>query len=173
MKYLKKIIKLFKIIFLIIYIVFEEFLWVRIGLPIYERIKEFEIIKKLQNIIESIENKYLVLILFLIIILIDNALTVVLGYASINGLIIFVFLIYFVKALLSILTVLYFKLAKKQLIKFNIIKNGYFIILKIKYSKTMKEIKQFKKFIKNKIGRSKIRNRFYKILKKKVLENEK
>ncbi len=173
MKILKNLLKYLKVFFVLIFIAFEEFLWKRVGVPVFNLVKEINFFLKLKFLIENIKNKYKILFVFIFVVLIDNSLTIVLGYSLTHGLVAFATILYIIKAFLSILTVLIFKLGRKQLVKFSIIKYGYYYILKIKYSETMKSVKgTIKKIkisimdLKNKYFSKSIFKNIYKVLKK-------
>ena len=144
-----RIIKFFKIIFVLAFLLLEELAWNYFGKPIYDKIVSLKITIRFQKWLSEQKNEYVVLLIFLLPFVPDNLLTFYLGIALAKGMVFTVIGIYVFKAFFSIVTIIIFKISKKELVKFKIIKFGYYYLLKLIRSKLYKIILNYLKIIKN------------------------
>ena len=141
--------KYLKVIGVVLFILLEEILWNKIGLPIYNSIKSLKIMEKFKNYITNIKQHYLLLLIFISPIFVDLILTWLFGIAMAHLMIFTAIGIYVLKALMSILMVVIFQIGKKQLIEFFIIRYGYGCILRFKRSRTFREVRKYTRNLKD------------------------
>lgn len=148
MKIIKKILKGLKVFLVLMFIFLEELAWSYFGKKIYDKIISFKITTRFQNWLLEQKNKYFVLMIFLLPFVPDNILTIYLGTAMANGMLFTVIGIYVLKALFSILTIMIFKISKKELVKFFLIKYGYGVLLNLQRKKYYRNVKKYYQTIK-------------------------
>ena len=150
-KMIIKISKFLKIFALLLFILFEEITWNKIGLPIYNYLSSFKYVEKLKENLIKIENEYLVFFIFMIPMVLMKYIEI-LSFANFAmGNIITSIIQYITTYIIIIPIVFIFKIKKKILLQFKLIKIIYILIIKLKktkiYRKIIKEIKEIKKEI--------------------------
>lgn len=140
---MKKILNFIISFFILIYIFLEDITVNLIVKPVERILNKFQLTIRLGNFIKR-QHKYVILILFLLpfagmefVGLYSFKLFAIKKYAS--GAFFYIFKFY-----LTIPTFFIFRLTKPTLTKFIIIRQGYFIILKIQYSKLYKRVINYK-----------------------------
>jgi len=137
---------------IILFIFFEEVLWIRIAKPIFDYIHEFKIVIRFKHYIKSLKNRYYILFLFLIpFILMEVSATLAIISLSYGILPLFIGF-YLLKGLLMVPVLIIFKVQKDKLTSFYLIDKGNECLNKIMNSKlllnTKAKIKELKeKFI--------------------------
>lgn len=149
--FLSKLKRYLKILFVILFIIFEEIIWNKFGKPLYEKVKSLKVIERFKIWLEDIEHRYLILFIFLVPFFIMELLSLLAIKAFATGLIITGIGLYVIKILLTAPVVVIFNVAKKQLVSFFLIRYSYGIILNFKRSNIFREVKTYIKFIKNEI----------------------
>jgi hypothetical protein len=139
----------------IFFILFEEILWRRIAKPIFDEVKELEISKKAKIKLISIQNKYIILVLFLIPLIVMETFAYGAGLALINGYILLFLILYFFKGLAMLPMLFVFDIKKEILLEFSLIKKSYDFLLWFLDSKPFRigkiNIKKFKKSFRKKL----------------------
>jgi hypothetical protein len=116
----------FTLVFL--FILFEEIIWEGIAKPIYEKIESLHITQKVERSIQH-TNRYLLLLIFTVILLVVEGAGIFAGILFVNGYILFGLLLYIAKIPIAAFTFWLFKVSKDKLLSF-----GWFAWL---YRKTM------------------------------------
>ena len=175
----KKILEIFLILLVFIYIIFEELIWDRLAKPIFSYISSLELFKDLEPKILAL-NSYLILFIFLIPFIIVELLGIYAGILFVSGKILLGVVLYISKIPIAVVIFWFFNIAKDRLLQFAwlnyIYKNLILIIEKIKHSKIYlmiqnktaiikDEIK--KRFFISKIGLNEKIIEIYKLLKDK------
>ena len=175
----KKILEIFLILLVFIYIIFEELIWERLAKPIFSYISNLELFKDLEPKILAL-NSYLILFIFLIPFIIVELLGIYAGILFVSGKILLGVVLYISKIPIAVVIFWFFNIAKDRLLQFAwlnyIYKNLILIIEKIKHSKIYlmiqnktaiikDEIK--KRFFISKIGLNEKIIEIYKLLKDK------
>ncbi|WP_198305079.1 hypothetical protein [Arcobacter vandammei] len=179
-----KLIDIFLVILVLIYIVFEELVWEKIAKPILNIfsnfILQFQIVEKIVLKIKSL-NRYLILFIFLIFFTIVELLGVYAAIVFVQGYISLAIFIYLLKLPLAVLILWFFDITKEKLLQFRWFEIVYekLIYLKnrIKNSKIYlliyEKIASIKEYFKNNFTFSKhsLKDKvikIYKILKAKI-----
>jgi len=158
----------------LLFIVFEELLWKKIGLPVHLKIKSLKIMMRFEEWVKDVNNRYVLLTVFLApFVLMEIVGT--LGIMAIgSGAIITGLGFYVIKGLLTIPVVSIFNTGKKELTSFQLIRQGYYVIIWFKRDRTYRKAKRaIKVIIKNLSefseevfdGDARIKNSFIKIYK--------
>jgi len=142
MRIFYKIFDYFLYLIIFGFILFEEYIWNLIFKDIYLYIKNLNIFSKLKLFLNTIENRYLLFIIFSIPFFGMEYSGYLAGLSLVDGKIFYVFLFYSIKVLFTIPVVIIFNAAKKKLLSFKIIFWSYLLILKIKSSKYYRNIKK-------------------------------
>jgi len=101
----------------IIYILFEEIIWEGIAKPIYNHIESLHILKKLEKQISE-GNRYLILVIFLVLLLGVEGAGLLAGFFFVKGHFLFGLLLYITKIPIAAFTFWIFKAAKRKLLSF-------------------------------------------------------
>lgn len=138
----KYIIKPMVYLFVMLFIVFEEYIWDKIFKYIYIKIKNLDLISDFKEYLLKEDNRYIILLIFLLPFMIMEGVSI-LGLIFIGkGFIILGLSMYLIKILATIPVVIIFNSGKKRLLSFYLIKLGYFLILKFKRSKIYRNTKK-------------------------------
>ncbi len=148
---LYKIMKYVKITLVILFILFEEIAWNRIGKPAYIKVKSLKIMNRFHLWISDFENRYILLVIFLMPFLLMELLSLIALKALATGAIVMGIGLYTIKILLTAPVVIIFNAAKKQLTSFYPIRYGYGSILQFKRSTTFRNVKHYISAIKAEI----------------------
>jgi hypothetical protein len=126
----------------LLFIVFEELLWKRIGKPVYVKIKSLKIMVRFEKWVKDVNNRYVLLAVFLApFVLMEIVGT--LGLMAIgSGAIITGLGFYVIKGLLTIPVVSIFNTGKKELVQFQLIRQGYYIVIWFKRDRTYRKAKR-------------------------------
>jgi hypothetical protein len=144
---MKKLLHLFISFFILIYIFLEDITVNLVVKPIEKILNKFQFTIKISQFIKR-QNKYVILILFLLpFVGMEFIGLYSLKQLAIKKYITGVFL-YLFKFYLAIPTLFIFRLTKKTLTKFFIIRQFYFIILKLEHSSLYKKVIAYRNSIK-------------------------
>ncbi len=138
-----KIVHYVKILFVVLFIIFEEIAWKRIGEPAYRAIRSLKIMNRFKLWIADISHRYILLGVFIIPFVLMEVSSIYAGAALFSGSIIMGLGLYAIKLLLTAPVVIIFNAGKEILVSFWIIKYGYGTILRFKRSKTFRGVKKF------------------------------
>ena len=131
-------------VLILIYLILEELVWERIAEPVYRFLHSLKLLQRLEQTIHGL-NRYTILIIFLILFVIVEALGIVAIGLFANGLPFIGTAVYAGKIPITALTFWLFKVAKDKLMTFAWFKWCYdglqAIILKIKTSRIYVNIK--------------------------------
>mgnify|MGYP001118583441 CR=1 FL=1 len=144
--------KYLKVLFVLLFILFEEIVWNRIGEPAYNLVRSLKIMDKFRNWVSQVKNRYLVLIIFIKPFIIMEAMSIVAISYLASGSIMLGLFFYLIKILMTIPVVIIFNSCKEQLISFFIIKYCYGMILRFKRSTTFKMVKVYTTAIREQVG---------------------
>jgi len=155
----KKILNIFLIFLVFIYIIFEEFIWDRLAKPIFSYISNLELFRDLEPKILAL-NSYIILFIFLIPFIMVELLGIYAGVLFISGNILLAIVVYFSKIPVAVVIFWFFNITKDILLQFRwlnfIYKNLIIAIDKIKHSRIYLMIQNKTLMIKNEI-----KNRFF------------
>lgn len=132
-----------QIALVVIFILFEEIAWKRLGEPAYEAIKSLKVMDKFKAWIADINHRYILLAIFLIPFALMEVSSIYAGAALFSGAVITGLGLYAIKLLLTAPVVIIFNSGKKILVSFWLIKYGYGTILNLKRSKIFRTVKKF------------------------------
>ncbi len=127
-KIAQRLLLVLQFILVFLFILFEEIIWEGIAKPIYEKIESLKITQKVERSIKD-TNRYLLLLIFTIILLVVEGAGIFAGVLFVNGYILFGLLLYIAKIPIAAFTFWLFKVSKDKLLSF-----GWFAWL---YQKTM------------------------------------
>ena len=121
----------------ILFIIFEELIWEQIALPFAKYLSSLRLLQLLQRAIYR-TNRYLILIIFLLIFLSVEFAGVIAGVLIVRGMIILGILLYMLKIPIAIFTFWLFNISKDKLLSFTWFKWSYENILNfIEWLKTL------------------------------------
>jgi len=176
----KKILNIFLIVLVFIYIIFEELIWEKLARPILNFITNLSLFKNLIPKILSL-NSYFILIFFLSIFIVVELIGVYAGVLFVSGHIISAVSIYILKIPVAAFIFWFFNITKGRLLEFkwfNFVYNKLILMIeKIKNSSSYMFIKEkfidLKKVIKENIfsTRSRLKKKIINIY--KLLRNKK
>lgn len=129
-------------IFVFFYLVIEEYLWQRIFRHIYLKIKAFNLLYKFNSYIKKQNNRYYLLLIFIIPFVLMEILATIGVFLTAKGLVILGVIFYSLKLLLTVPVVIIFNSSKKKLLSFYLIRISYFGIIKIKRNEIFRNTKR-------------------------------
>jgi hypothetical protein len=142
---MNRLMKYLKFLLVILFIIFEEVIWNKIGKPAYTLVKNLKIMQRFKNWVSNVKHRYLVLGIFMIPFILMEVSSLFAISALTKGMIYTGIGLYTVKILLTAPVVIIFNSAKSQLVSFWIIKYSYGMILRFKRSATFRRVKQITK----------------------------
>lgn len=150
----KKILNIFLILLVFVYIIFEELIWDRLAKPIFSYISNLELFRDLEPKILAL-NSYLILFIFLIPFIMVELLGIYAGILFISGNILLAVVVYISKIPVAVVIFWFFNIAKDRLLQFRwlnfIYKNLLISIEKIKHSRIYLMIQDKTSMIKDEI----------------------
>ena len=150
-----KLISLFQLILVMIYIVFEELIWEGIAHPIYTFVHSLKILQKVEEKLHEV-NRYIILVLFIVMLAGVEALGLYAGYLFVSGQATVGLSIYLTKIPIAAFTFWMFRITEDKLMKFGWFKWIYDLVMKFIdwlkssdiYVATMAKLKNVKEKIK-------------------------
>ena len=134
-KIAQRLLLVLQFILVFLFILFEEIIWEGIAKPIQNKIESWHVTQKLeQSIVHT--NRYLLLLIFTIILLVVEGAGIFAGVLFVNGQILFGLLLYITKIPIAAFTFWLFKVSKDKLLSF-----GWFAWL---YKKIMNGLERLK-----------------------------
>ena len=127
-KLLKWLIFLLQFILVVIFIVLEEVVWEGIAQPIYEYIHELHILQSLQTKLKTV-NRYVILVLFLVLLFGVEGAGLVAGVLAVRGMMISAALLYGAKIPIAAFTFWLFHATEETLLSFGWFRAAYEKIL--------------------------------------------
>ena len=116
-KIAQRLLLVFQFILVFLFILFEEIIWEGIAKPIQKKIESWHITQKLeQRIVYT--NRYILLLIFTVILLIVEGAGIFAGILFVNGQILFGLLLYITKIPIAAFTFWLFKVSKEKLLSF-------------------------------------------------------
>ena len=134
-KIAQRLLLVLQFVLVFLFILFEEIIWEGIAKPIQKKIESWHITQKLENSIKD-TNRYILLLIFTVILLIVEGAGIFAGVLFVNGYILFGLLLYIAKIPIAAFTFWLFKVSKDKLLSF-----GWFAWL---YQKTMNGLERLK-----------------------------
>lgn len=121
-------VKLLESVLVIGYILFEELIWNVFAKPIFQYFKSLSLLASLKNKFLTM-NRYLLLVVFVVILVITEVMGVLSGYYLVNGLVITGLLVYTLKIPIAAFTFWLFDLTKEKLMTFHWLEVTYNYIM--------------------------------------------
>ena len=149
-----KFISLFQLILVLIYIIFEELIWVGIAHPIYTYVHSLKLLQKVEVALHDV-NRYVILVIFVVMLVFVEAFGLYAGYLFVSGQIALGLSIYLAKIPIAAFTFWMFRATEDKLMKFGWFKWIYDLVVKFInwlksldiYVRTMVRIKRMKEKI--------------------------
>ena len=117
-KIAQRLLLVLQFILVFLFILFEEIIWEGIAKPIYNKIESWHITQKLeQRLIKT--NRYILLLLFTVILLGVEGAGIVAGILFVQGKVLFGLLLYITKIPIAAFTFWLFKVSKEKLLSFD------------------------------------------------------
>jgi len=139
-------------IIIFLFLIFEDIVWEKITLPIYEGFKSLKLILKFQNFVLNIKNDLFLIILFIIPFIIMEFIGFLAGLVLIKGYVFWFIVLYILKGIAMTPILIIFELKKDILLKYKIIELPYKLIQYILHSEIFKNMKYKIKILKTKIN---------------------
>ncbi len=117
-KIAQRLLLIFQFVLVFLFILFEEIIWEGIAKPIYEKIQSLKILQKLKVQIAH-SNRYVILVLFLVLLLTVEAAGLLAGVFFVQGYILFGLTLYMAKIPIAAFVFWLFKVSKRKLLSFN------------------------------------------------------
>lgn len=114
---LNRFLQFLQFLLVFLYIVFEEIIWDFIAEPIYRLLESFHIVQKLDLILRS-ANRYIILVIFIVLFTTVEALGIFAGGLIVSGNIFFGVALYMAKIPIAVFTFWMFKVVKSKLMTF-------------------------------------------------------
>jgi len=157
-----RLLSLLQLLLVIVYILFEELIWEGIAKPIYEAIHSLKILQKVETKLKHV-NASVILVIFVILLAIVEALGIYAGILFISGQALLGISLYITKIPIAAFTFWIFRITEDKLMQFNWFKWIYDWIMKgidwLKsleiYQSTMQRIKVTKANVKQTMKRVK------------------
>jgi len=154
-KIINKSIMLIQLLLVVIFIVFEEIIWEGFAKPIYLYIRELRILQTIEMKLQPV-NRYIILVLFLVLLVGVEVAGLVAGVMAIKGMVIASMLLYVSKIPIAAFTFWLFRVTDKKLLSFDWFKWSYEKIIALFdwiksrniYQNTIKRAKELKAQIK-------------------------
>jgi len=124
-----KVISLLQLILVLIYILFEELIWEGIARPIYEFIHSLKILHKVEETLHAV-NAYVILVIFVVLLGLVEALGIYAGILFISGQILLGLSLYITKIPIAAFTFWVFRITEDKLMQFGWFKWIYEWIMK-------------------------------------------
>ena len=150
-----KLISLLQLFVVLLYIVFEELIWEGIAYPVYTYVHSLKILQKVEHALHGV-NRYVILVIFVLMLLAVEAFGLYAGYLFVSGNIALGLSIYLAKIPIAAFTFWMFRITEDKLMKFGWFKWIYDKVMSFIdwlksldiYRATMEKIKGFKVKIK-------------------------
>ena len=124
----KFIIRIIESVLVVTYIIFEELIWNIFAKPVFQYLKSLMILDALEKTFLEM-HRYLLLVVFILILGMAEGLGVLSGISIINGYFFFGIVIYALKLPFAVFTFWLFDLTKDKLMRFAWLKKAYELIL--------------------------------------------
>ncbi len=124
-----KVISLSQLILVLIYIIFEELIWEGIARPIYVFIHSLKILHKIEEILHAV-NAYVILIVFIVLLGLVEALGIYAGILFVSGQALLGISLYITKIPIAAFTFWMFRITEDKLMQFGWFKWIYDWIMK-------------------------------------------
>ena len=150
-----KLISLFQLILVIIYIIFEELIWEGIAKPVYTFVHSLKMLQKVEAKLQHV-NPSVVLVIFVVLFVIVEAFGIYAGMLFVSGQVFLGLTLYISKIPIAAFTFWLFRVTEDKLMQFGWFKWVYDWIMKAidwlksceMYIKTMERLKKIKTSVK-------------------------
>jgi len=150
----RKILRFIQYILVLLFIIFEELVWETFAKPIYEWVKELNILQQLQTKLVGV-NRYIILILFVLLFVVEEIAGIFAGLLFVKGLILLGILVYMLRIPIVGFTFWLFHATESKLLSFEWFKWIYTLIVRffdwVKSRDIYKKVIQIKASIKENI----------------------
>jgi len=155
-KIAQRLLLVFQFILVFLFILFEEIIWEGLAKPIYTKIEALHITQKIEAKIKD-TNRYLLLVVFLVLLLGVEGAGFLAGAFFVQGKLLFGLILYIFKIPIAAFVFWLFKASKTKLLSFDWFKWAYEKLLagldwlkeRESYKETMQKIAKLKKRLKN------------------------
>ncbi len=149
-----KILRFIQYILVLLFIIFEELVWETFAKPIYEWVKELNILQQLQTKLVGV-NRYIILILFVLLFVMEEIAGIFAGLLFVKGLMLLGILVYMLRIPIVGFTFWLFHATESKLLSFEWFKWIYTLIVRffdwVKSRDIYKKVMQIKASIKENI----------------------
>ncbi len=121
---LNRLVFLIQLVLVALFIVFEEVIWEGIAKPIYDYIHELHILQTIQRKLQSV-NRYVILVLFLVLLFGVEGAGLVAGVLAVRGMVITAALLYGAKIPIAAFTFWLFHATEEKLLSFGWFRVAY------------------------------------------------
>ena len=150
-----RLISLFQLLLVLIFIIFEEIIWEGIARPIYEHVHGLKILQKVEEKLQSV-NATVILFIFVMLLALVEAFGIYAGILFVSGHIFFGLALYLTKIPIAAFTFWIFRVSEDKLMRFAWFKWLYEKIMTaidwlkslLIYQETMQKLKKLKAQIK-------------------------
>jgi membrane-bound ClpP family serine protease len=113
----KRLLSLFQLLLVILYILFEELIWEGIAKPIYEAIHSLQILQRIEDRLERV-NASIVLTIFIVLLVIVEVLGLYAGVLFVSGQVVLGVVLYISKIPVAAFTFWLFRVTEDKLMEF-------------------------------------------------------
>ena len=162
----QRLLLVLQFILVFLFILFEEIIWEGIAKPIYNKIESLHITQKIEAKIAN-SNRYIILVVFLVLLLGVEAAGLLAGVFFVQGYVLLGLLLYITKIPIAAFVFWLFKVAKKKLLSFDWFNWTYEKLMSgvdwLKATSIYKDTIEYMKSMKSKIKIQwhKIKNRYF------------
>ena len=150
-----KLILIFQLILVIIYIIFEELIWEGIAKPVYTFVHSLKMLQKVEAKLQHV-NPSVVLVIFVLLLVIVEAFGIYAGMLFVSGQVFLGLTLYISKIPIAAFTFWLFRVTEEKLMQFGWFKWMYDWVMKVidwlksseMYTKTMERLKKIKTSVK-------------------------
>jgi len=155
----RKLITLFQLVLVILFILFEEIVWEGIAKPIYEYVHALKILQRVEFWLQKV-NASVILAIFVVMLVFVELLGIYAGVLFVSGYVFEGMVLYLSKIPIAAFTFWMFRVTKEKLMRFRWFKWVYEKIMsaidRLKsleiYQSTMKRLKSIKESVKTRLG---------------------
>jgi hypothetical protein len=190
-KLLNRLVFVLQLILVVLFIVLEEVIWEGIAKPIYDYIHELHILQTIQRKLQSV-NRYVILVLFLVLLFGVEGAGLVAGVLAVRGMVISAALLYGAKIPIAAFTFWLFHATEDKLLSFGWFRVAYekivafFAWIKEReiYRNTVRQAREIKAWLKKNFAQFKAKylsgdntlskrfGRLYRMIKRSVKRNQ-
>jgi len=119
-QFMKKIVKAFQLILILIFIIYEEIIWEGIAQPIYNYVHSLNLVQRLEKYLSKV-NAYVALFIFISLLVVVEIAGILSGILVVNGKLLMGGFLYIAKIPLAAFTFWIFKVTKFKMLSFDLV----------------------------------------------------